>query len=199
MDSSEEKAAEWWPRVLRGDTGAAERLVEILHPLVIRIVRNHLPRAVDEEDLAQEVFLKLFAKLETFRGEQPLEHWVARITRNLCFDHLRKQRRRKELRSADLTAEEERVLESILAEEQGNRMRPDGGEFCGELIGKLLSTLRPEEERVLRMLDLEGIPVKEIAVVLHWGESRVKVTAFRARRKLQEVLRGLEPGLAENR
>jgi RNA polymerase sigma-70 factor (ECF subfamily) len=198
MDSSEERAADWWPRALQGEAGAAERLVEILYPVVIRIVRNHLPRGLDEEDLAQEVFLKLFAKLETFRGDQPMEHWVARITRNLCFDHLRKQRRRRELRCADLTEEEEQMLEVILAEEPFHRGRPDGLESCGELLAKLFCTLRPEEERVLRMLDLEGLPVKEIAAVLNWGESRIKVTAFRARRKLQEVLRQLEPGLKGN-
>ena len=195
MESSEENAAEWLPRVLRGEPGAAERLVEVLYPVVIRIVRHHLPRGLDEEDLAQEVFLKLFAKLESFRGDRPMEHWVARIARNLCFDHLRKQRRRKELRCADLTEDEERLLESVLAEEHSTRTRPDGEESTGELLAKLLGTLRPEEERVLRMLDLEGLPVKEIAAILNWGESRVKVSAFRARRKLQEALRRLEPGV----
>jgi len=150
---------------------------------------------VDEQDLAQEVFMKLFSKLESFRGDKPLEHWVARITRNLCFDHLRRQRRRKELRCADLSEDEERVLEAVIADEHPSGLHLDSGEATGELVGKLLATLRPAEERVLRLLDLEGMPVKEISALLGSGESRIKVTAFRARRKLQEVLRDLEPGL----
>ena len=195
MDSSDENLSDLIPSVIRGESGAAERLVEGLYPMVIRIARHYLPRAVDEQDLAQEVFLKLFAKLESFRGDRPLEHWVARITRNVCFDHLRRQRRRKELRCADLSEDEERLLESVLAEEHSSAGRTDSGEATGELLSKLLGTLRPAEERVLRLLDLEGMPVKEIAALLGWGESRIKVTAFRARRKLQEVLRSLEPGL----
>jgi RNA polymerase sigma-70 factor (ECF subfamily) len=195
MESTDENLTLLLPLVSRGEPGAAERLVEALYPVVIRIVRNHLPRGLDEQDLAQEVFLKVFAKLESFRAERPLEHWVARITRNVCFDHLRKQRRRKELRCADLSEEEERVLEAVLAEDPASGSHLDSTEATGELIAKLLGMLRPAEERILRLLDLEGMPVKEIAALLGWGESRIKVTAFRARRKLQDVMRGLEPGL----
>jgi len=196
MEPSEESAEALVSLVLRGESAAAERLVGLLYPVVVRIVCHHLPRGMDQQDLAQEVFMKLFSKLGTFRGDKPLEHWVARITRNVCFDHLRRQRRRKELRCADLTEDEERVLEAVLADQHPSGLHLDSGEATGELLAKLLATLRPAEERVLRLLDLEGMPVKEISALLGWGESRIKVTAFRARRKLREVLRDLEPGLA---
>jgi len=68
-------------RVRGGDARAAESLVESLYPLVIRIVRSHLPRRATEEDLAQEVFLKLFTRLDRYRerGGIPLEHWGIRL------------------------------------------------------------------------------------------------------------------------
>lgn len=180
-----------------GDSGAGQQLVERLYPTVIKIVRNHRPVSIDEEDLAQEVFMKVFSKLDTWRGLQPLEHWVARISRNTCFDHLRKKKRRGELRYADLIEEEESMLEQLLASNSESGEKIDSAEEVHRLLEQLLATLKPNEERVLRMLDLEQLAVKEIAAQLSWGESRVKVTAFRARKKLQKTLKEMEGGLAD--
>src|ERR1041385_4978867 len=69
-------------RVQERDEAAARALVERLHPLVARIVRAHLPRGEDEADLRQEVFLKIFSRLESFRGDMPFEHWVSRVAVN---------------------------------------------------------------------------------------------------------------------
>ncbi|MFT5470868.1 MAG: RNA polymerase sigma-70 factor (ECF subfamily) [Verrucomicrobiales bacterium] len=178
-----------------GDSGAGHQLVERLYPTVIKIVRNHRPVAIDEEDLAQEVFMKVFSKLDTWRGLQPLEHWVARISRNTCFDHLRKKKRRGELRYADLSEEEESVIEQLLTAGAETDQQIDSTAEVHQLLEKLLATLKPAEERVLRMLDLERLAVKDIAEQLKWGESRVKVTAFRARKKLQATLKEMEGGL----
>jgi len=190
-----------WEELLRstrdGDERAGAQLVEALYPTVLRIVRTHRPVAMDERDLAQEVFLKMFAKLETFRGDQPLEHWVSRIARNLCFDHLRKQQRRGEMRYADLAEGEEELLEAAFSRELATRAGTDSPEEVRRLIEKLLATLKPGEATVVRMLDLEERPVKEIAADLDWGESRVKVTAFRARKKLQETMKTWEAKLHE--
>jgi len=188
-----ESWAELLERCRRGEAAAGQELVERLYPVVIPIVRNHLPRAMDEQDLAQEIFMKMFAKLDTFRAEQPLEHWVARIARNTCFDHLRRQKRRGELRYADLREEDTAVLEAILAKEGEVSDAIDSPEEVRDLVNRLLATLKPQEEAVLRLLDLEQLPVKEIAAQLGWGESKVKVTAFRARKKLQATLQTWEP------
>ena len=66
-------------RVRRRDQDAARQLVDHLYPLVIRIVRAHLPRRVAEEDLAQEIFLKMFTRLAQYQGAVPFPHWVSRI------------------------------------------------------------------------------------------------------------------------
>ena len=78
-------------RVRARDQLAARNLVEHLHPLVIRIVRAHLPRRVLEEDLEQEVFMKMFTRLEQYQGNVPFTHWVSRIAVTTCIDHLRAQ------------------------------------------------------------------------------------------------------------
>ena len=82
-------------RVRQGSQPAAEGMVQALYGHVVRIVRSHLPRATDEQDLTQEIFMKMFARIETYRGEQPFPHWVARIAMNACYDRLRRQRPRE--------------------------------------------------------------------------------------------------------
>src|SRR5262245_43005925 len=87
-------------RVRAGDEEAARTTVERLHGYVRKIVLAHLPRRDDPEDLMQEAFLKVFDRLEQYRGEVAFENWVARITVHTCIDGLRRQRVRPEWRWA---------------------------------------------------------------------------------------------------
>src|SRR5256885_1471985 len=91
----------------RGDPAAARALVAQVQPMVIRIVRAHLPRRDAVEDLTQEVFIKMFSRLGQYRASAPFAHWVSQIARRTCFDHLRAQRCRPELRRADLSENED--------------------------------------------------------------------------------------------
>src|SRR5271157_267359 len=104
-------------RVRRRDQAAARELVEHLYPLVIRIVRSHLPRRVPEEDLAQEIFLKMFTRLDQYAGAVPFTHWVSRIAVTTCIDQLRTQKRRPEFRWADLPENEAEVLEKTAVDD----------------------------------------------------------------------------------
>jgi RNA polymerase sigma-70 factor, ECF subfamily len=177
-------------RVLAGDETAARELVEALYPQIIRIVRSHLPRAADEQDLSQDIFMKIFAKLDRFRGEQPFPHWVARLAVNTCYDKLRQQRVRPEFRFADLSEEESIFIQNSLACAAPESGEP--GRDGSEVVEKLLATLNPVEQLVLRLLDLEQKSVKEIVTLTGWTESKIKVAAMRARRKLAETLKRLE-------
>src|SRR5580704_17886996 len=140
-------------RVRKRDQIAARELVEHLHPLVIRIVRAHLPRRVPEEDLAQEVFLKMFSRLEQYQGAVPFTHWVSRIAVTTCIDHLRAQKRRPELRWADLTERESEVLDQAITSEHD--VAPYEAVAARELVHKLLDQLKPEDRLVIQYLDLE--------------------------------------------
>src|SRR6266498_4071710 len=97
-------------RVRQSDEEAARTLVCELYPLVMKIVRSHLPRRTDEEDLAQMVFAKIFAHLEQYSGAVPFEHWVSRVAVNTCLNQLRSERCRPELRWADLNEAEAQVM-----------------------------------------------------------------------------------------
>jgi RNA polymerase sigma-70 factor (ECF subfamily) len=177
-------------RVRRSDEAAAKELVDQTYPIVIRIVRNHLPRRELEEDLAQEVFLKIFSKLQQFRADVPFEHWVSRIAVNTCIDHLRKQKNRPEFRLADFTLEQQAALENLQntatlpAERSPEEMR--------ELLHRLMLVLKGDERLVIQLMYLEERSVAEICDLTGWKASKIKVTAFRARQKLAATLKRLE-------
>jgi RNA polymerase sigma factor (sigma-70 family) len=173
-------------RVRQGDEEAARALVAGLYPLVMKIVRAHLPRRVDEEDLAQTVFGKVFAHMDQYSGLVPFENWVSRVAVNTCLNALRSEKCRPELRLADLTEEEADVIEKVVAASR----EPDPGEQLAsrELAHKCLETLPPKDRLILRMLDLEERSVQEISQLTGWNESVIKVRAFRARARLRKQL-----------
>ena len=177
-------------RVRLRDQVAARELVEHLYPLVIRIVRAHLPRRVPEEDLAQDIFLKMFTRLAQYQGNVPFTHWVSRIAVTTCIDQLRAQKRRPELRWADLSETEAEVLDNVLSDT--TLESPGDALAARELVQKLLSQLKPEDQTVIRMLDLEQKSIAEISAITGWGQSMIKVRAFRARRKLQKLFQELQ-------
>jgi len=177
-------------RVRQRDQSAARELVDELYPLVIRIVRAHLPRHVAEEDLSQEIFMKMFTRLEQYQGAVPFSHWVSRIAVTTCIDHLRAQKRRPEFRWADLSEDEAAVLDAVLTSESDQA--PDDALAARELVNKLLGQLNPADRLVLQLLDLEQKTVAEIRALTGWNSSLIKVRAFRARRKLQKLFKELQ-------
>ncbi|MSU68594.1 MAG: sigma-70 family RNA polymerase sigma factor [Opitutaceae bacterium] len=177
-------------RVRRHDQAAARELVEHLHPLVIRIVRSHLPRRVAEEDLSQEIFLKMFTRLAQYQGAVPFPHWVSRIAVTTCIDHLRAQKRRPEFRWADMSEAEADVLDNIITNE--NDVPANDAMAAHELVHKLLNQLKPDDQMVIRMLDLQQKTIAEISALTGWNQSLIKVRAFRARRKLQKLFQELQ-------
>ena len=178
--------------VQQGDEAAARALFNHLFPLVIKVVRAHLPRRTSEEDLVQTVFMKLFAKLDQFSGRVPLEHWVSRIAVNTCLNQISTERVRPELRWADLSEAEERVLQS-LASTTGD-LEPSHNLASRELVDKLLEHLRPADRLVITLMHLEGRTVEEVRQITGWNASLVKVRAFRARRKMKKHLEILLEG-----
>ena len=177
-------------RVRQRDQAAARELVDHLYPLVIRIVRSHLPRRVAEEDLAQEVFMKMFTRLEQYQGAVPFPHWVSRIAVTTCIDHLRAQKRRPEFRWADLSENEADVLDAVLTSE--NDVPANDTMAAHELVHKLLDQLKPDDRMVIQLLDLDQKTIAEISEITGWNASLIKVRAFRARRKLQKLFQQLK-------
>lgn len=176
-------------RVRQRDEEAARMLFNELYPLVIKLVRSHLPRRTAEEDLVQMVFMKIFANLEQYSGKVPLEHWVSRVAVNTCIKVLRAEKVRPEVRWADLGEDEAHVMDLLASTEvQAN---PDQSLASRELVEKLLALLKPEDRLVLNLLTMEGRSIEEVKQITGWNESVIKVRAFRARNKLKKHFKQL--------
>ena len=176
-------------QVKQGDEDAARSLLRHLHPCVIRIVRAHKPPRESEEDVVQNVFIKVFTRLDQYAGQVPLEHWVSRIAVNTCINQLKREKARPELRWADLREEDAAVLEN-LAPESG---QPTLEELVAsrELVEQLLARLPPADRLVVSLLHLDGHTVEEVRQITGWNIALIKVRAFRARLKLRKHLHRL--------
>jgi RNA polymerase sigma-70 factor (ECF subfamily) len=171
---------------LRDDEEAARALVRRLYPLVAKIVRAHRPQRTAEEDVCQMIFIKMFQKLDQFSGNVPVEHWVSRIAVNTCRNALRAERVRPELRRADLSEEQEAIVDSLAA--TSDEIAPDQKLASRDLVEQLLSSLKPAERFVIDLMYLQGKSVDEIAKLTGSSKALVKVRAFRARQKLKAYL-----------
>src|SRR5947207_2984408 len=171
---------------LRHDDAAARELVRRLYPLVAKMVRSHRPRRTSEEDLCQMIFIKVFQKLNQFSGKVPLEHWVSRIAVNTCLSQIESEKVRPELRHADLSEEEQAVVENLTVSTE--ELAPDRQFASRQLVEHLLEMLKPTERLVIDLLYLQGRSVEEIHQITGLGVAAIKVRAFRARQKMKAQL-----------
>ncbi|MCI0536354.1 MAG: RNA polymerase sigma factor [Verrucomicrobiales bacterium] len=178
-------------RVRARDEEASRELVEHLYPLVEKIVRAHLPRSEEVEDLTQEVFLKLFARLDQYRRAVPFEHWVSRVTISTCIDRLRAQRRRPVCVWSDLSKAEQNMIESLSSAEGA---KSEWEAAASELLDRLLPALSPPERLLIQLLELEQRSIAEVCAATGWNSGVVRIRAFRARRKLRALYQKLEQG-----
>src|SRR5919204_3879540 len=151
---------------LQHDDEAARALVRELYPLVARIVRAHHPRRTAEEDLCQMIFIRVFQKLSQFSGKVPLEHWVSRIAVNTCLNQIESEKVRPELRQADLTEEEQAVVENLAS--STDELAPDKRFAARQLVERLLAVLKPPERLVIDLRYFQGLSVAEIKRFTGW-------------------------------
>ena len=189
MDEAPFDMAACLRRVAQRDEDAARLFMQRLYPLVLKLVRAHLPRRTSEEDLVQTVFMKIFANLGQYAGQVPIEHWVSRIAVNTCFNELKAEKIRPEWRWSDFSEEEQHMLDSLSASEESHQFPSLASR---DLLEKLLATLNPQDRLVVQLLHLEERSVAEVRKITGWSEPMIKVRAFRARRKLQKSLKRLE-------
>lgn len=175
-------------RVSRGDEQAATEMVSRLRPAVLKCIRRRMPRWSSEEDLVQTVFAKVFCKLHQFSGTVPLECWVTRIAVNTSLNQLAHEAVRPEWRMSDLTNDQEAML--------NNRPTPSADprseeRDAREVIQLLLDHLDPDERLIITLLHIEQRSTAEISKMTGLSISLVKVKAYRTRRKMRRLGRGL--------
>lgn len=171
--------------VLKGDAASFEPLVQKYSPRVFATCRRYARRESEVEDIAQEVWLKAFSKLASFRGEAPFEHWLMRMTVRTCFDFLRGHQRNRESSFSELSEPETDWLERFVTQPDSLADNADAAKL---LIGRVLDKLSPAARLVITLLEIEDRSVKEIAELTGWSVPLVKVRAFRARGEMRKIV-----------
>jgi RNA polymerase sigma-70 factor (ECF subfamily) len=160
--------------VREGDADRFGELVRRHQARLFALARRYLRREEDVADLVQEVLVKAFSRLDSWRGDAPFEHWLMRLATRACLDALRSRRRRPEDLLSDLSADESDWL--------------DRADAARSLVRRVFEHLSPANRMVLTLLELEDRPVKEIAAITGWSETLVKVRAFRARAEMKRIV-----------
>jgi RNA polymerase sigma-70 factor (ECF subfamily) len=180
MDDSEHQ--EWSGlvrRVRAGEEAAQRELVERLWPRVAARAARWCPRNSEIEDLAQEVFLKVFTRLWQFRGGN-FPAWVDRITRGVCYDALRRQRVRPEWRYADLEDFDEHGVEDDSAP-------PARRIEARRIVSELLAQMPTEQAWLIREVEIHERSIGEISLEMGWTEVAGRLRLLRARRSLHRI------------
>jgi len=183
--------AELIAAVLGGDTASFEPLLKKYQPRVFATARRYARRESEVEDIVQEVFLKAFHKLNSFRGDAPFEHWLMRLAVRTCYDFLRAHQRNREMSFADFTDEETDWLDRFAAKPSD---ASENAAAARELVEKVLALLSPAARLVITLLEIEDRSVKEVAALTGWSVPVVKIRAFRARAEMRKCLEKLARG-----
>ena len=183
--------AELIAAVRRGDTASFEPLLKKYQPRVFATARRYARRESEVEDIVQEVFLKAFHKLNSFRGDAPFEHWLMRLAVRTCYDFLRAHQRNREMSLADFTDEHTNWLDHFAANPAD---ASENAAAARELVEKVLAQLSPAARLVITLLEIEDRSVKEVAALTGWSVPVVKIRAFRARAQMRKCLEKLARG-----
>ena len=177
-------------RVQAGDEMAFREIVERYQSKIFSIIYGILRNHNDAEDIAQQVFTKVYFSVGNFDFRSSLLTWVYKITVNECYDYLRKKRVRKLVYESDFSQEDTQRMEaSEPAVDKGPAV--DDRLANRELALKLLSKVSAEDRSLILLKEVEGHSVEELAGMTGLNENTIKVKLFRTRQKLLKAAQRL--------
>jgi len=173
----------------RGDASAFNQIVSAYRRRILGTISRLIGRPEDVEDVAQEVFLRLYFSLEQLRTPEVFEPWLYRLTVNACYDYLRKSKRRLESRMADLSEQQVMMADAVA----GSRAQSDDAEKrrVRDTVSVILSSVSEEDRVLLTMKEVEGLSLKELEKIYGVNENALKVRLFRARQRVLKNMKGV--------
>ena len=186
MDQDEERRI--IAQVCAGDANAFEALVVAYQKQVYNLALRTVGNEEDAADMTQEVFLRAYRALGTFRGESKFSVWLYRLTTNVCIDFLRREKRRSTLSMTVSLDDEEGARQAELPDERYSPHRQAEQQELREEIERGLSALSPEHREVLILREIHQLRYDEIADSLSLDVGTVKSRISRARKQLRNFL-----------
>jgi RNA polymerase sigma-70 factor, ECF subfamily len=182
-------------RVQARDELAFREIVERYQSKVFSIIYGILRNHNDAEDIAQQVFAKVYFSIRNFDFRSSLLTWIYKITVNECYDYLRKKRVRKLVYESDFSEDDAKRMEA--SEPAVDRNAPADTRLAQrDLILKMLEKVSQEERNLILMKEVEGHSVEELAQMTGLNENTIKVKLFRTRQKLLKAASRLTRGKA---
>ena len=171
----------------KGDPVAFGQLVSAYRRRIMGTIARLIGRPEDVEDVAQEVFTRLYFSLEQLRTPEVFEPWLYRLSVNACYDYLRRARRRPESRMSDLS--EQQVMMADAA--AGTRAQSEEVEKrrVRDTVNVLLASVSKEDRLLLTLKEVEGLSLKELEKIYNVNENALKVRLFRARQRILKNLK----------
>jgi RNA polymerase sigma-70 factor (ECF subfamily) len=181
-------------RAQKGDVAAFNEIVTVYRKRIIGTITRLIARTEDVEDVAQEVFVRLYFSLDQLRTPKVFEPWLYRLTVNAAYDYLRKQRRRQEFRMSDLSEQQVMLADAAAGgrvdheEQEHKRIR--------EAVDSLLGAVSEADRVLLLLKEVEGLSLKELEKIYRVNENALKVRLFRARQRVLKAFGSKPQGYA---
>jgi len=183
VDHSTSDEATLVRRVQAGDEMAFRDIVERFQSKVYSIIYGILRNRNDAEDIAQQVFAKVYFSIRNFDFRSSLLTWIYKITVNECYDYLRKKKVRKLVYESDFSEDDAMRMEN--SEGAADHKTPVDQRLANrDLVVKLLAKISEEDRSLILLKEVEGHSVEELAKMTGMNENTIKVKLFRARQKL---------------
>ena len=170
-----------------GDSAAFNQMVLAYRKRILGTISRLIGRPEDVEDVAQEVFVRLYYSLDQLRTPEVFEPWLYRLTVNASYDYLRRAKRRGESRMADLSEQQVMMADSLAGgrkqdeERQKNNVR--------DFVDALFRHVSEEDRLLLTLKEVEGLSLKELEGIYRVNENALKVRLFRARQRVLKAYR----------
>ncbi|GBC63688.1 RNA polymerase sigma factor [Desulfonema ishimotonii] len=185
-------------QIIAGDANAFEVLLKKYEHLVSVILKKHLPYEQVEET-AQEVFIRAYRSLPSFKKKSSFKSWLSSIAIRTCYDFWRKRYRSRELPMSALSEAQQDWLDKVISDQSGQSFEALGRQTeAREVLDWALGQLSAEDRMVLELVYLEGFSGKEAAKLLGWSVANVKIRTFRSRKKLHRLLTGFAQDEGKN-
>jgi len=191
--NSVEEDSQLLARFKKGDEHAFELLVRKYKTPVFNTVYSIIGNTQETDDIAQEVFLKVYTKAGSFKGESSFSTWLYRITVNACLDELRKRKYKTISYEAEIDQEEKLKLKDVLAGKEEDITEDLRKKELQDIIQKAMNSLPEKDRIILTLKEIEGLSYNEISQIMKISLAKVKVWLFRARQKLRGKLSFLYP------
>jgi RNA polymerase sigma-70 factor (ECF subfamily) len=176
-------------RLICGEYEYFKTFIKRFESLVFETVGRHVPEDITE-DIAQEVFIKVFKSLKTLDNHEKIKGWLKKVSINCCCDYWRREYRKNEMSLSSLNNDGGNLLEKLESESAGDEFERKRRQLHLRMIlDRAMLSLSPKDRILMELVYFDGVSASEAAEMMNMTKAGVKVRTFRAKKKLSDALK----------